>query len=159
MPSGASDPCGGASASLGEADAGADAGAAGPDASTPDAGPLPPPFDSSTWCSGLDPSVCGSKTVNDGTVTKNVLRDLINDQRYQFVLVAVDEAGNQSAGSDALDATPLVVQDFYRRYRCSGGTEKGGFGCSASSAALLLPGSALLVVALLRRRRRSVQGK
>ncbi|HEY3449616.1 MAG TPA: MYXO-CTERM sorting domain-containing protein [Myxococcales bacterium] len=129
----------------------ADAAAPGLDAGpTWDASPSFNPNDT-------DGGAWDSVTIDDGNngVTSGRVTGLTNDQKYEFVLVAVDLATNVSAGSDAVDAIPLVVHDFYRRYQCAGGNEKGGFGCSSAGMAVLLPAAGLAVLALIRRRRAS----
>ena len=124
----------------------ADAAApAGPDAGPPDTGAPLPAFDSTGY---------SSTTFSDGTASGGKVTGLVNDQRYRFVLVAVDAAGNASQGSNAVDGTPLAVQDFYKRYRCAGGAETGGFGCSTAGA-VLLPAGTLGLLALVRRRRKA----
>jgi hypothetical protein len=117
----------------------------GPDAGPPDTGAAIPPF---------DPTGYQAFQFNDGTAGSGKVSGLVNNQRYTFVLVAVDLAGNVSPGSNSLDGTPLAVLDFYKQYRCAGGDEKGGFGCSTAGA-VLVPAGALGIVALLRRRRKA----
>lgn len=127
---------------------GLDACTVRPDAGL-DAGPTwdaSPSFDGTGW---------ESATISDGTAGTGRVSGLVNDQQYVFVLVAVDLAGNESTGSESVTGTPLTVHDFYRRYQCAGGQEKGGFGCSTAGMAVLLPAAALGVLALLRRRRAS----
>jgi MYXO-CTERM domain-containing protein len=127
---------------------------------TPDAGPVTPSFDFAAWCAAggfsVDDSAnCGYRKVTDGTATTGEVLGLVNGQQYAFSLVGEDLAGNVSGGSDPVDGTPEVVLDFYRRYRCAGGAEKGGFGCSTSTAgALLIPVVGAGILALVRRRRR-----
>ncbi|MBI5545399.1 MAG: hypothetical protein HY901_16055 [Deltaproteobacteria bacterium] len=119
-----------------------DAAAAGLDGGSWDASPS---FDGTNYA---------KETIADGTAVKGDVRGLRNNQRYRFVLVAVDAAGNVSAGSAPVWATPLVVHDFYRRYRCAGGTEEGGFGCSTAGA-VMVPAAGVALLALLLRRRRA----
>lgn len=115
-----------------------------------DAGPIageptPLPFDESLWPE--------DERVSNGEATSEEIRGLVNNQRYQLTVVAVDLAGNRGPPSDTFAGTPQVVQDFYRRYRCAGGTEEGGFGCSTAGA-VLLPAAGLAALALMRRRRK-----
>lgn len=104
-----------------------------------------------------DGGTAGSVTIPDGdnAVATGRVGGLVNDQNYTFLLVAVDLAGNESGPSKRVDAMPLVVHDFYRRYQCAGGNEKGGFGCSTAGVAVLLPAAGLALFALVRRRRAS----
>jgi MYXO-CTERM domain-containing protein len=106
------------------------------------------PFDATPF----DSTGFQSMTVTDGTISSATVTGLVNDQQYAFVVVAVDIAGNDSSGSAPVNGTPMVVQDFYRRYRCEGGTDTGGFGCSTAGA-VLVPIAALAALALVRRRR------
>jgi hypothetical protein len=125
-----------------EPDAGtaADAGATETDAGTAaDAGTSTPLFEGCTKVSFSD-------------TVKGSISGLINGQQYEIYMVAIDDAGNYSAASNKLQATPQNVHDFYERYRCAGGKEEGGFGCS-SAGATLLPLSALAALGLLLRRR------
>ncbi len=84
----------------------------------------------------------------------DVVDGLSNGATYQFYIEAVDDSGNTSGQSNGLTATPELVHDFYRRYRCEGGQEQGGFGCATAGAALV-PAFGALAAALLLRRRRS----
>lgn len=134
----------------GEGDAGCvipdDAGAPGADAASSDASPS---FTN-------DGGVYASVTITDdgtGSISSGRVNGLVNNQQYEFVLVAVDLAGNVSAGSAPVTETPLTVHDFYRRFQCAGGNEKGGFGCSTAGMAILVPVAGLAAAALLRRRR------
>ena len=128
-----------------------------PDASTPQL----PAFDFGAWCAALglpsdDATKCGSATVSNGSAVSGEVRGLVNEQQYDFTVVARDLAGNTSTAGNFLTGTPHVVQDFYRRYRCAGGTEPGGFGCSTTTVgAVLLPIAGLGLLAILRRRRRA----
>jgi len=136
----------GGTGGAGEPDAGPDdAGTPVPDTGAPDTGPAIVPFDSTGYTKGF--------STEDGTATEGEVRNLMNNQEYKLVLVATDIAGNVSPdpGTDTL-GTPFVVQDFYRRYRCAGGSEAGGFGCSTAGM-IAIPGAAFAMLALLRRRR------
>jgi len=136
-----------------------DTGPEPPDAAAPglDAGPPPPaPFAAAPWCAewaGVDAGegICGRAPVS-ATTSSYALRNLHNDQQYEIVLVAVDAAGNVSAGSAPAFGRPRAVNAFFQRYRCAGGVEQGGFGCSTAGA-VLLPVAALLAIALVVRRR------
>ena len=88
----------------------------------------------------------------DGSARKGAITKLVNNQKYGVKLFAMDAAGNLSPPSAALTATPQQVYDFYERYRCQGGAEEGGFGCSAGAGMTLLPLAGLAVLGLLRRR-------
>lgn len=92
-------------------------------------------------------------TVNDGSVRRTSIPNLENDRIYELYIVAEDAAGNRSPESAHVFAEPQVVADFYRRYRCQGGGEEGGFGCSTSGVAMA-PLAGLLALALLRRTRK-----
>jgi hypothetical protein len=77
---------------------------------------------------------------------------LKNGATYLFFVKAVDQYDNESGQSEAKVAMPQPVQDFYQRYRCQGGQETGGFGCTAAGAAALVPAFGALAFAALRRR-------
>jgi hypothetical protein len=122
-----------------------------PDAGeTPDAGEPPDAGGEPEAPTPLDPATLTTVTIEDGTATRATLSRLVNGQRYQVVLVARDEADNLSPQSNVVTATPQDVQDFYERYRCDGGSETGGFGCSSAGMALA-PLAGLAALALLRR--------
>jgi len=106
-----------------------------------DAGPVP------TAPDGGQPS--RTKDIDDGTVRNASVSGLMNEQLYELSIVAKDLAGNVSVPSNTVTATPKAVQDFYTRYRCEGGSEEGGFGCSAAGPALV-PIAGLAALALLR---------
>ncbi|MGI5863252.1 MAG: hypothetical protein ACOX6T_14500 [Myxococcales bacterium] len=89
---------------------------------------------------------------SEGSARKGAITKLVNAQPYRVKLFAMDSAGNLSQPSAPLTATPQQVYDFYERYRCQGGTEEGGFGCSAGAGVTLVPLAGLIVVGLLRRR-------
>ncbi|MGC4117916.1 MAG: MYXO-CTERM sorting domain-containing protein [Myxococcales bacterium] len=135
---------------------GDDAAATPPDAAAPglDAGPTwdaSPSFNPAETDGGVWSSV--EIADNNNNISTGRVKDLTNDQQYEFVLVAVDQAGNVSTGSDPRDATPVTVHDFYRRYQCAGGNEKAGFGCSTAGMAVLVPIASLAALAFIRRRR------
>jgi hypothetical protein len=94
-----------------------------------------------------------SVKITSGTARAGSLKGLVNDQEYELFMVAVDSAGNESAESVRVRATPRAVQDFYRRYRCAGGTETGGFGCATAGPSGALLGTALLGLGVALRRR------
>lgn len=101
-----------------------------------------------------------AESVTLGTAARATLSSgLSNGQTYELLLVAIDGSGNRSLQSNVIEATPRLVQDFYRAYRCAGGQEEGGFallGCSAVSAPPLVFATALAAVGLaaLRARRK-----
>ncbi len=100
-----------------------------------------------------------SESISDPDGRKMVLDSLKNGQRYEIMMVATDEAGNVSRQGNHVYARPWPVQDFYRRYRCAGGSDEGEFGCShapgsAGGGALLGAGMALAALLLLARSRR-----
>jgi hypothetical protein len=82
----------------------------------------------------------------------DVVSGLKNGATYLFFVKAVDQYGNESGQSEAMEVTPQLVQDFARRYRCLGGQEMGGFGCTSAGAAALVPAFGALAFAALRRR-------
>jgi hypothetical protein len=90
---------------------------------------LPSPFtflDTKYVCSGPIPP--GS---NGGSVR---ITGLNNGTAYQFVVVAVDAAGNPTPDDTGIvTATPQPVEDLYRRYRDQGG--KGSGFCFIATAA------------------------
>ena len=115
------------------------AGTTTPDAGNADAG---------------EPAEFLSAKISEGTVRSGSLTELVNDQQYEVFMVATDAAGNDSPDGNHVFGTPRAVADFYKRYRCAGGDETGGFGCSSAvggvTAASLL--AAALALTLLRRR-------
>lgn len=81
-----------------------------------------------------------------------IVSGLKNGATYLFFVKAIDQYDNESGQSNAEVAMPQLVQDFYQRYRCQGGQETGGFGCTAAGAAALAPAFGALAFAALRRR-------
>ncbi len=73
---------------------------------------------------------------------------LVNAQSYSVVVFGFDAAGNHSAASAAVLATPIQSDDFWTHYHNQGGRDAGG--CSSEAAPGLLGALALL---RLRRRR------
>jgi hypothetical protein len=75
-----------------------------------------------------------SKTVS-GTSTSATITGLTNDRLYYVTLVAIDKAGNKADRSiEAVEGTPISVDDFYEYYKNHGGGEDGGF-CFIATAA------------------------
>lgn len=63
------------------------------------------------------------------------IKGLNNNVRYKIRAKGIDLAGNTSPyWSDPIYGTPLVVDDFWERYKKAGGNEKGGF-CFIAMAA------------------------
>lgn len=79
----------------------------------------------------LPQCVCSDYTSSSGTVQ---VRGLQNGQAYRFYLVAVDNYYNASAPVKVGDATPIPVEDLWKRYQRAGGRSKGGF-CFVATAA------------------------
>lgn len=93
-------------------------------------------------------------TFSGSGTTSGVIRDLVNGQAYSVTIVGRDAAGNYSPVSDAIEGTPMDVQDFFEAYVEAGGGEEGGFGCASAGLGHgawmgLMP----LIGALLLRRR------
>ena len=81
----------------------------------------PPPFDD------LNHAFICSDALNVGASTTYTFRveGLTNNQTYQFLVVGIDEYGNAAVPSSSVSATPLAVEDFYRRFRALGGAQQG----------------------------------
>lgn len=93
-------------------------------------------------------------SMDSKSTSGDLVEGLTNGATYLFFTVAVDQFGNVSDQSNALTTTPQLVQDFYRRYRCEGGRDRGGLGCATAGAAAVAPALAALALALRRRRGR-----
>lgn len=128
-------------------DAGADAAI---DLCNPPAIDLDAGYDASIPDGGFDESQF--KGLDFKSTTGDNVSGLENGVTYLFFAKAVDSYGNWSDPSDPVVATPRLVHDFYSRYRCQGGDDLGGFGCTSSGAAALVPALGALGLALLRRR-------
>jgi MYXO-CTERM domain-containing protein len=108
---------------------------------------------SSALDAGFDSTGFESTDLSGSDARSGAVRDLVNEQQYELFMVVVDSAGNVSGRSNSITASPLTVQDFYKRYRCRGGQEMGGFSCSTAGPALA-PLIGLGIIAALRWRRR-----
>ncbi len=104
--------------------------------------------DGGTADAGFDTSLFSS--MDSKSTSGDLVEGLTNGATYLFFTVAVDQFGNVSDQSNALTATPQLVQDFYRRYRCEGGHDRGGLGCATAGAAVA-PAFGALALALRRR--------
>lgn len=91
-------------------------------------------------------------TVDFESTSGGIVSGLKNGATYLFFVKAIDQYDNESGQSNAEVAMPELVQDFYQRYRCQGGQETGGFGCTTAGAAALAPAFGALAFAALRRR-------
>jgi uncharacterized protein (TIGR03382 family) len=77
---------------------------------------------------------------------------LTNGAPYDVYVRSLDGYQNQSALSTPSTGTPILIEDFYNRYRNENGSDAGGGGCASGGAgALAVLGAG---VALLFRRRR-----
>jgi hypothetical protein len=65
------------------------------------------------------------------TATGATIGNLQNYQKYHFVILSIDQFGNATPAAD-VSATPLPVEDFYRRYRGAGGAPGGCFIATAA---------------------------
>lgn len=109
----------------------------------------------------LDPNDPGALASGSALVSgsNHQIDDLSNDTTYYVVVTAIDENGNEGAGADVVQGSPVEIDDLWEHYKKSGGASNGGFGCSAagpgasSSAALPLSLLLLGLVWWLRRRR------
>lgn len=120
-----------------------DAGPADSTATTQDSG-------SSGGITSLDPRfVCSQTLTSAGSAEVGGLKNGVN---YRFYVVAFDLHGNASSPVLLGEATPLLSEDLWERYKRSGGPATGGY-CSMtqdSTPPWLLLG--LLVLGLLWRR-------
>lgn len=94
--------------------------------------------------------VCSEATEGTSSVT---VTGLVDGQSYVFSVVAVDAQGNASARTTLGRATPAKEEDYWERYRRSGGLADGT-GCSAAPPSELLGLIAVAALALARRTRR-----
>lgn len=88
----------------------------------------------------------GNEVATSTTDVERRIDGLVNGQSYEIAAVALDAAGNQSAVSSTVFATPIRTAGFFERYKEAGGTEAGG--CSAAPGllgALAFIGAALLI--------------
>ncbi len=110
--------------------------------------------DASTSATVFDLSQFKSTSIASSTsgTSGTIVTGLSNGATYLFLLEAVDQYGNTSDQSNAIEVTPQGVLDFYSSYRCEGGQDQGGFGCTSAGAAALIPACGALAFALLRRR-------
>ncbi|PID39148.1 MAG: hypothetical protein CSA65_05755 [Proteobacteria bacterium] len=129
-------------ASNGEGDAGAGDGGNAADAHAKSEG------SANTGITGLDPSyVCSETLQADGSTT---ISGLENQVTYRFYVVAFDLHGNATRPILLGEATPVLSEDLWERYKRSGGKAEGGY-CSTAGPlgagwlALSLLGLALLV--------------
>ena len=98
-----------------------------------------PPFESYRWLRD------GPGLTSLGSRGSYTLEGLRNGTTYQVAVRAVDDAGNVSATSNVLEATPQRVFDFWETYKNAGGAEDGGCSSAAGPAALGLLLSGLFV--------------
>lgn len=93
-----------------------------------------------------------TSTVYSKRLTGTSLRfdGLTNGVTYDVQVVAYTEAGNPSAPSEAVSATPVPVSDFWEQYKARGGTDSGGCGAGGTGALAMIGAAAL---AALRRRK------
>ncbi|MBW2733022.1 MAG: hypothetical protein JRH20_11575 [Deltaproteobacteria bacterium] len=110
-----------------------------------------------TGITALDPRfVCSEASPSDGELT---VKGLDNNVPYRFYVVAIDEHENASAPILLGEATPVLAEDLWERYKRSGGSATGGFcavGSRGSASAMVLAGLplfGLLLFGLIRRRR------
>jgi len=97
---------------------------------------------------GSVPDLCEEGRVRrdiSGSRRSYTLEGLRNGTTYQVAVRAVDDAGNVSATSNVLEATPQRVFDFWETYKNAGGAEDGGCSSAAGPAALGLLLSGLFV--------------
>lgn len=112
----------------------------------------------STGITSLDPRfVCSEASPSDGTIT---VKGLENEVVYRFYVVAIDEHKNASSPVLLGEATPVLAEDLWERYKRSGGSATGGFcavGGEQGAGVLLLATLLLATLHLwgLARRRRS----
>lgn len=98
-------------------------------------------------------NVCAEANTGSASVTVAGLDD---GTTYTFSVVAIDAAGNPSKRVVVGDATPAPEEDFWERYKRSGGSASGcsTSGAPGAEACLLL----VLAVALLRGSREGGRG-
>lgn len=94
------------------------------------------------------------------TSTQGNATGLQNDVRYAVAIAAYDALGNRGPLSELACGTPVVVEDFYERYRAAGGKGGGGF-CSVRAggdpAAAYVAGAGLAAWLLRRRKRHATK--
>jgi hypothetical protein len=81
--------------------------------------------------------------------------DLQDGTPYALYVRSIDAYANVSALSNSVISTPVVIQDFYNRYRDEGGRDPGGGGCSSGGTGFL---AGLAGLAVLLRKRRAAAG-
>lgn len=86
----------------------------------------------------------------EGDAAEGRIEGLENGFSYEVVAVAVDPAGNQSAESGSLEATPTETLGFWDAYKRAGGTEDGG---CASAPGLFVVTAVMSALWIFRRRR------
>lgn len=111
---------------------GTDADAGNMDASTTDASATPGDMGqkrfAATSCPAMESThlskryVCGETSATNREI---VVKSLQNGTTYRFYLVAVDMSGNASEPVCVGEATPAAEEDFWERYRRSGGKARG----------------------------------
>lgn len=133
----------------GVADGAVNDGAA--DAGAPDTGTTSQDSGSSGSITSLDPRFVCSQTLTSAGGTE--VGGLKNGVNYRFYVVAFDLHGNASSPVLLGEATPLLSEDLWERYKRSGGPATGGYCAVAEDGAAppwLLIG--LLALGLLWRR-------
>ena len=108
-----------------------------------------------------------SQAQHSGTLTGTSFQitGLTNGTTYYVSVTAVDNHGNESAGSPVRTGVPVITYDLWSKYQEDGGTEQGGYSpCSAqprgqAGPLVLLGGLGLLVLLAFRRRTRMVAVK
>src|SRR5204862_6419103 len=63
--------------------------------------------------------------------------DLQDGTPYALYVRSIDAYATVSALSNSVNSTPVVIQDFYNRYRDEGGSAAGGGGCSSGETGFL----------------------
>ena len=95
------------------------------------------------------------------TGTSYQITGLENGKTYYVSVTAVDNHGNESAGSPVMTGTPVITYDLWSKYQEDGGQEQGGYSpCSAqprgNAGPMALLGALGLIVLFLARRRSRV---
>ena len=80
--------------------------------------------------------------------------DLQDGTPYALYVRSIDAYANESPLSNSVNSAPIVIEDFYNRYRNDGGSDGGGGGCSSGETGFLAALAAFAV--LLRKRSRMV---
>jgi hypothetical protein len=96
----------------------------------------------------------GAQSHSAGTDTSGVSvppgNELVDGKTYVVQVQAIDAVGNAGPCSNPMDGTPRLINDFWRQYEASGGTETGCVSAPVGDLALLVVWSFVV----LRRRRR-----